>query len=221
MWTKATAYFLPFAIGTVGLFFLWQYRRHWRWLLPGGLILAGAVYFLAPDRLKLLLPDAWRLLQARGFNLDPIVPQDLFRSFWAMPGWTIFYVHPIWYQILGIGCILALVGLVILTIANWRSILSGQYRGKAQALTVLAVAVIVAIGILLAWNGLTHDIVYRQGRSIYPVVMPISLFLMLGWRQLIPPDWRRVGLLAITLALFLFDSLVLFQYIIPFFYSRY
>jgi hypothetical protein len=221
MWTKATAYFLPFAIGTVGLFFLWQYRRHWRWLLPGGLILAGAAYFLAPDRLKLLLPDAWSLLQTRGFNLDPIVPQDLFRSFWAMPGWTIFYLHPIWYQILGIGCILALVGLVILTITNGGSILAGQNQTQFQALAVLAVAVIVAIGILLAWNGLTHDIVYRQGRSIYPVAMPISLFLMLGWRQLIPQDWRRVGLLAVTLALFLFDSLVLFQYIIPFFYSRY
>jgi hypothetical protein len=30
-----------------------------------------------------------------------------------------------------------------------------------------------------------------------------------------------VGLLTITIALFLFDSLVLFDYIIPFFHSRY
>jgi hypothetical protein len=62
---------------------------------------------------------------------------------------------------------------------------------------------------------------YRQGRTIYPVLVPIAIFLMLGWRQFIPPAWQKTGLFAITLVFFLFDSLVLFDYIIPFFYSRY
>ena len=221
MWAKATAYFLPLAIGTVGLFYLWRYRRHWRWFVPVGLLLLGFTYLAAPARLKQLPQLAWNSVQNKGFYLDPIVPQDLFKSFWAMPGWTILYLHPIWYQLLLLAGGLALLGLLILVITRWQAIRAGQFQAQFQALLVLAVASVVAVGVLLAWNGLSHSIVYRQGRSIYPVIVPISIFLMLGWRQLIPQDWRKVGLLGLTLLMFLFDSLVLFNYMVPLFYSRY
>jgi hypothetical protein len=178
------------------------------------------VYFFTPERVNILLRDAWLHLQNQGFYLDPIVPKDLFRSFWAMPGWAIFYLHPFWYWLLGAGCVLAIIGLGLGIMAH-RSDLLTKKRAQFQALVVLAVAIIAAIGVLLIWNGLSHSIIYRQGRSIYPVIIPISLFLMLGWRQLIPQGWRKIGLLAITLASFLFDSMMLFSYIIPFFYSRY
>ena len=221
MWTKATAYFLPLAIGAVGLFYLWRYRRHWRWFVPAGLLLLVLAYLAAPARLKQLPQHAWKSIQDQGFYLNPIVPQDLFRSFWAMPGWTIFYLHPLWYQLLFLACGLALVGLIVLVITHWPAIRAGQFQTQIQALLVLAVAIGMAVSIVLAWNGLTHTIVYRQGRSIYPVIVPISIFLMLGWRQFIPRDWRKVGLLGLTLFLFLFDSLVLFNYMLPLFYSRY
>ena len=221
MWTKATAYFLPLAIGAVGLFYLWRYRRHWRWFVPAGLLLLVLAYLAAPARLKQLPQHAWKSIQDQGFYLNPIVPQDLFRSFWAMPGWTIFYLHPLWYQLLFLACGLALVGLIVLVITHWPAIRAGQFQTQIQALLVLAVAIGMAVSIVLAWNGLTHTIVYRQGRSIYPVIVPISIFLMLGWRQFIPRDWRKAGLLGLTLLLFLFDSLVLFNYMLPLFYSRY
>jgi hypothetical protein len=219
MWTKATAYFLPFAISIIGLFYLWRYRRHWRWLGPGGVILIGLIYFLAPTRLNQVIAMAWGPLQSGSFYLDPVVPQDLFRSFWAMPGWTIFQLHPWWYQLLLAGCLLAIFGLVILAIK--KRCVMGQHQAQLQALVVLMVAIVTAIGILLAWNGLTHSIVYRQGRSIYPVIVPIYIFLLLGWRQFIPTRWRKMGLLAFTIAIFLFDTMVLFHYALPFFYSRY
>jgi len=221
MWTKATAYFLLVALGVMGLFFLWKYRRYWRRLLPAGIILALLTYIFAPERLKLLIPSAWTLLQTRGFYLDPIVPKDLFRSFWAMPGWTIFYIHPMWYYLLITGCVLAIVGLIILVIKKWPLICTGQYTPQIRVLTVMLVAIVASITVLLIWNGLNHSIVYRQGRSIYPVIICISIFLLLGWRQIIPYGWRKIGLLSITLAFFLFDSLVLFNYLIPIFYSRY
>jgi len=94
MWTKATAYFLPFAIGTVVLFYLWRYRRRWPWLLPVGLIMTGLVYYFAPSRLHLLTTQAWSHLRAGNFYLDPLVPWDLFRSFWALPGWFTLQLHP-------------------------------------------------------------------------------------------------------------------------------
>jgi hypothetical protein len=222
MWTKATTYFLPLAIGSIGLFYLWAYRRHWRWLLPSGAILVGLTYFLAPQRLKLLLASAWSLVRSgNDFYPDPLVPTDLFRSFWAYPGWFILQLHPFWYQVLLASCLLALVGLLGLLITKWRLIYDPQRQPQIQALLVLAVAAATSIVILLAWNVITQSIIYRQGRSIYPVIVPISLFLMLGWRQLIPAGWRNFSLLALTVILSLFDALVLFNYIIPFFYSQY
>lgn len=221
IWTKATAFFLPFVLATLGLFFLWQYRRYWRWLIPAGAVLAVGIYLFSPGRLKLLMNSAWQMLSAGNIYLDPYVPRILFRSFWALPGWLTLNLHPFWYQLLVIGCLLAGVGLVLLLVTKRHLIFSKQRQPQIQALIILAVAIVVSIGILLGWNAIANVITYRQGRSIYPVIVPISIFLMLGWRQLIPVNWRSFGLVAITLVFFLFDTLVLFHYLIPFFYSRY
>lgn len=221
MWAKATAYFLPFALGALGLFYLWQYRRRWRWLLSVGVGALVVSYLFLPERLTQLTFQAWGVFNWSAIHLDSIVPVMLFRSFWAVPGWLTLHLHPFWYQAWGAACILALLGLIIAVVSNREKLLSTQFRPRLQALVVLAVAAVVSIFILLAWSAIANTIVYRQGRSIYPVIIPISIFLMLGWRQLIPACWRNFGLLVITAALFLFDSLVLFGYIIPFFYSRY
>lgn len=221
MWTKATAYFLMIAFGLVVLFYLWSYRRYWRWALL--LVGLGAVpiYFLLPARLKQLMLWAWEGARAGQLYLDPIVPRDLFNSFWAMPGWFIVRLHPIWYQLLAAGCILAGIGLIIFLVTRWKFVLTREYQPRVKALIVLAVAIVVAISVLLIWNVVTNTVVYRQGRSIYPVIVPIYLFLLLGWQQFIPGRWRDVGLLAITMGALLFDSLVLFHYTVPLFYSRY
>ncbi len=221
MWTKATAYFLPFAMAALGMFFGWQFRRKWRWLVPLAGFFAIVVFYFLPRRLILLISDAWHSLRAGGFYLDPLVPTDLFRSFWAMPGWAILRLHPFWYGLLALACLLSMAGLVMWVIARRSLLTSDTYRPQIQALTILAVAAIVAIGVLLGWNAITNSIVYRQGRSIFPVIVPLSIFLMLGWRHLISPARRQFGLLAISTLLFLFDVLVLANYIIPFFYSRY
>ncbi len=221
MWTKATAYFLPVAMGTLILFYLWRYRRYWYWILPGGAVLAGAAFFLAPPRLRLLSSWAWNGFIHGDFYLDPVVPRDLFRSFWAWPGQWILPLHPFWYWVWAGVCLLALVGLGLLVVTHRRLVFLAREQPRLQALAVLAVAIVVSVGVLLAWDAVSNSIVYRQGRSIFPVIVPVSLFLMLGWRQLMPRRWRGPGLLALTLALFLFDSLVLFNYITPAFYSRY
>jgi len=221
MWTKATAYFLPFTIAVIGLFYLWRYRGRWPWLLPLGLILVGAIYLFSPERLKLLTTSAWAQLRTGGLSLDPIVPITLFRSFWAMPGWLTLQLHPFWYQLLLVACILAAIGLIIFVAGRWPLLFSKPFQPRIQALVLLAVAALVAVAVLLGWSAIAGTITYRQGRSAYPVIVPISLFLMLGWRQLIPASWRNQGLLGLAAGLILFDSVVLFHYLIPFFYSRY
>lgn len=221
MWAKATAYFLPFAIATIGLFYLWRYRRRWYWLLPVFVVLAGLGYLLAPERLKILSLWIGRGIIEGQFRLDSLVPIDLFRSFWAFPGWVSVALHPFWYWLWLWACLLAVVGWGVFGVTQRRLIFSNQTRPQLQALTALAVAVVVAVSIPLVWSAITDTIVYRQGRSIYPVIGPISLFLVLGWYQFIPAGWRKEGLVSMAAAFFLFDTLVLFYYAAPFFYSRY
>ncbi len=219
VWTKATAYFLFFSLATLGLFFLYRYRAHWRWLL---LVFGGALlgaYFLAPGRLVELARLAWSGALNRQFYLNPVVLADIFASYWAMPGWAILRLNPMWYQILLFICGLTVVGLVILLAGMRRSTLARLSSPAGRSLLLLGVSVGAAIAIQLGWHILTGSLSYRQGRSLYPVIVPLSIFLMLGWRQLIPPAWRKPAFMLMTAALFLFDSMVLLAYIIPFFYS--
>jgi hypothetical protein len=143
----------------------------------------------------------------------------MFGSFWALLGWLSLQLDRLWYQLLLLAVLLAVVGLGLARVHHRRKLTNPQYRSQLQALALLTVAVAVAVAIPLAWSALTGTVTYRQGRSIYPVIAPLYLFLMLGWRQLTPAGWRGVGLLAITSTAFLFDWLVLVYYVVPFFYS--
>jgi hypothetical protein len=221
IWTKATTYFLFFTFGSVALFFLWRYRRHWRWVLFSTVLLCSLIFLLTPQRLSLLLSEAWPLLSQTQFYFDPQVVSDMFKSFWAMPGWAILRLDPVWYQVWLITCILSIGGLVALLVRHRRSLLTNQFQPQVHTLLVFGLSVGVAIAIQVGWHILTGTTLYRQGRSLYPLIVPIAIFLMLGWRQLMPVAWQNPGLLAVTIALFLFDAMVLFDYIIPFFYSRY
>lgn len=221
MWTKATAYFLFFTFGGVASFFLWRYRRHWHWLFLVLVLLSGLIYFLAPQRLSLLFSQVWPLLSQKQFYFNPQITSDIFKSFWAMPGWAILRLNSVWYQAWLIVCILSVGGGIALLIQRRRLLFSEQFQPQVHTLLVFALSIGVAIGIQVGWHVLTGTTLYRQGRSLFPVIVPIVIFLMLGWRQLIPVVWQKPGLLAITINLFLFDSMVLFNYIIPFFYSRY
>lgn len=221
MWTKATAYFLLFTLAVMGVFYFWRFRRYWPWLVLAGLIAVSGLFYMAPQMLILRLQGAWSHLSGGNYHLDPIVPLDMFRTFWAMPGWMMIRLHPFWYQLLAVLSIMALLGLITWVFRKSHLIFLSQFQPRIQALIILAVSAIVAVGIPLIWSAIEQTVVYRQARSFYPVIIPLSLLLMLGWRQLIPRDWQISALGVMTISLFIFDSIVLFQYVIPFFYSRY
>jgi hypothetical protein len=219
MWTKATAYFLVFVLGSVGILYVWSYRRWWRWMVPAALVLGGLVYYFAPSRLRLLLEAAWYLLRRGDFYLDPTIPVSIFRSFWASPGLIMIRLHPFWYWTLFIACLLAVGGLIVWLVSRRSVLFSAPFRPRLRALLVMAIAIGAALSVMLGYSVVTKTNIYNQGRSIYPVIVPIALFLMLGWRQLIPVRWRNFGLLGMTSLLFLFDALVMLDYAIPLFYS--
>ncbi len=220
MWSKATAYFLVAPLALLGLIYLVRGRRHWRRLAPVGLLLAALVYFLEPARFKALRHEAYLyLIDGDPFYLDPNLLPDIFRSFWAAPGWTNLYLDLAWYRFLFALSLLSLAGLGFFLATRRRLIRTGLGQPRTQALLLLLAAAISAVTVQVGWHILTGNPHYRQARSVYPVMVPLVIFLLAGWEQLIPPAWRRPGLLVLALALFLFDTLVLLAYIVPFFYS--
>ncbi len=218
MWTKATAYFLVLVLGSVGMFYVWSYRRWARWIVPAALVLGGLVYYFAPSRLRYMVEVAWYLFSREGLYLDPAIPTSMFRSFWASLGLMMVRLHPAWYWALLVACLLAAGGLVVWLVSQRSMVFSAPFRPRLKVLLVMVIAIGAALAIMLGEDAVTKTLIYNQGRSIYPVIVPIALLLMLGWRQVIPVRWRNFGLLAMTSALFLFDAMVLLDYAIPFFY---
>jgi hypothetical protein len=218
MWTKATAYFLVVVLGSAGILSVWPYRRRWRWIVLAALALGGGAYYFGPSRLRYLANVAWYLLRRENLYLNPAVLTSLFRSFWAYLGSMMVRLHPFWYWVLLAACLLAVGGLVAWLVSQRSVLFSAPFRPRLKALLVMAIAVGAATSIVLGESAVTGTNIYNQGRIIYPVIVPISLFLLLGWRQLIPVRWRGFGLLAMTSLLFLFDAMVLMDYALPFFY---
>jgi hypothetical protein len=221
MWTKATTYFLIVPIGLLGLLYLWQYRHQWRWLALAAIPLLGISYYFAPTRLKILLGWGFEDLAEGKYEWPPYLITSIFRSFWAVPGWTALQLEALWYNLILISCLLAGVGLVILLVRQRQTLVSDQFRPQLQVLCLFAISIMTALGIQVGWQIITASSSYSQGRTLYPVIIPIATLLMLGWQQVIPPAWQKAGFLAMIVAFFLFDALVIFGYIIPFFYTRY
>jgi hypothetical protein len=222
MWAKATAYFLIAPLSIIGLFLFWQYRRYWVGIVAAGAALIGAAIFLLPARLESLLHAGMDYVAGgKPFSLDETVLPLIFRSFWALPGWLAIQLPPQWYTLLQIACLAAGVGLAIGVIRNHKLIFSPFRQRQVQAVLLLLAAAAAALTVQLGWHLITGSMEYRQGRSLYPVVMPISILLVLGWQQFIPKGWQTTALLGLTITMFLFDTMVLFTAIVPAFYSRF
>ncbi|MDM8529919.1 hypothetical protein QUF63_02015 [Anaerolineales bacterium HSG25] len=240
MWTKATAYFLLFPLLMVGFLYLLHYRRHWRWLILLGFLSMMVGYYFIPSRLATLIDEGWQHFIKDSLYLDPTYLSHVFRSFWAMPGWLHLRLDPFWYTMLfgfvgvaGCGLIIRLGQFIYLKFTTnqkhphncfvrqlsmtWQQCSSRQKRQQV-ALMILTSAILSAASIQIGWHIVTGSMAYHQGRSSYPVIVPLYLFLLLGWQQFIPTSKQPLGLITLTSLFILFDGLVLFDYIIPFFY---
>ncbi|MDM8527919.1 hypothetical protein QUF58_06840 [Anaerolineales bacterium HSG24] len=244
MWTKATTYFLIFPLIVIGSLYLLRYRRHWHWLLPLGFIIISVVYYFIPTRLLVLIGWGWQHLMKSDLYMEPTYLSHIFRSFWAMPGWLHLRLNPFWYKIVlgfvgvGVGGLLIRLGrlayqkfrttsdelpnhFVRRLVLVWQQQCSPQQQRQLLALAILALAILSAVSIQIGWHIITGSMAYHQGRSIYPVIVPLYLFLLLGWQQVIPASKQPLGLITLTTLFILFDGLVLFNYIIPFFHTSY
>lgn len=154
---------------------------------------------------------------------DSLVPiiiffmQRLFKSFWAHFGWVRIEIATIWYQLIAVVCLGALIGLfMFLSRIVKRSSLLASWQKKCLLLYSFSIVLVLMITIgFFLWPPYK---VPPQGRYLFPVIVPIATLFMIGLGELVPKQYRQALLLASVSGFILFDSLCLVRYVIPFFY---
>ena len=77
---------------------------------------------------------------------------------------------------------------------------------------------IAAIVVLIAFKSVVSSGEMYIGRYLFGAIIPIMSILIIGWRELIPPRWHLEGLALMLCVFFIFDTAVLLDYVVPFFY---
>jgi len=211
---------LVIAIVAFGLVLgLWWASQQWEQILS--LFERFYSYFfyysgMARDILRNMLPRPGIMYLYR------ISFRQLFESFWARFGWLNVRLDDLWYRAITLICLAALGGLLLFAYRLVRRPgLLASWQKKSLFLFFLSIVLmfIITMSFFSAYfSNLRLTLV--QGRYLFPAIVPIATFFVLGWRELFPPQCRRWGLLALALCFFLFDALCLLFYIIPFFYGQ-
>jgi hypothetical protein len=143
---------------------------------------------------------------------------EILGRFWADLGWHSLAVSDVWGWIFLILTILAVVGLIT---AAWRNIRAGGGvwpRDPLWRVMLICILCMVADLAVLAVASAIHGISYYSARYVLGAVIPIMTLLVIGWRQLIPRNWRVEGLALMASFFFLFDAVAVLDYAVPFFY---
>lgn len=241
--TKRTALItLPLALASLAIWF-WSRRIR----LSGRLLLGLATVlvlillpslwalsqgcldsFLGQAKAYLIIPKSvGELVQEGGVLSRAAIPLCLdflvvlFESFWARFGWMNVSVAPAWYRAAGVATLVAFLGLLLLAIRALKGKTSPS-REKWGAIILLGLAVPSALVFILAGMVRVRTIVPEalpQGRYLFPVIVPLAFFLLLGWREVVPQRWRLQLLLVVLSAFFFFDLACLVYYLIPYYYG--
>jgi len=144
----------------------------------------------------------------------------MFQSFWARFGWGNIVLNAIWYQVLAILSLVAFAGLCLFVSRVVRRP-NSLARWQRQCLLLFFVGVTGIIILIFAreirnWDSLPGS--KPQGRYLFPLIIAVATFFMIGLRELVPVRYRKSWLVVFLGGLILLDSLCLIHYIIPFFY---
>ncbi len=126
--------------------------------------------------------------------------QTTFHSFWGQFGWMGVPIDMRLYRGLALATGLAGLGLALRLPSlapRWREIPLSERAGLA-----LCAGSVLLGAASLVWYNLTF--VQHQGRYLFPALVPIAVFLALGWRELTRRRWRLAAaglLLAAALVL--------------------
>ncbi len=133
------------------------------------------------------------------------------RSFWAQFGWMGVLVDERIYLALFALTAVALLGLALYAfrVVQDRTALDDTTR---RGLGLMALLVVTAIVDYLGYNGKFFQ---AQGRYLFPALIPIALFLVLGLREILAKEHARFLFALLYLFMVGLDIAALFLYIVP------
>lgn len=182
------------------------------------------VYRVAGDWLHLRLTPAavhslvdWsRSIRYRQLYLSEM--KLLFETFWARFGVRYLGLDAPWYVLLMAVNLASLAGLALFAARAWRNrkecLASWQLKGL---LYLFACAVVTLAVVVLRIHPLEPSPYLPHARYLYVAIVPISTLFMVGLREIIPSRWHHLAFLALVISLFLFDTVCLLGYVVPFF----
>jgi hypothetical protein len=179
------------------------------WLVRQGLTY-GWTDLLAMRRHDAVVVDQPR---APGITADYLLHWSTvsFHSFWAQFGWMGVLVPDRLYWVWGILTLLACAGLLVWlarTIATraWREPLS-KWDFRPALLSL------VCLGVLTV--DLQHNLEFdqAQGRFVYPALLPLCIFVVVGWATLLPARLRAPVCVLVAAGLIVLNQYTLSHYL--------
>jgi len=143
---------------------------------------------------------------------------ELFGRFAADLGWHSLPVGNVWGWVFLVLSALAIIGLIRLA---WRDIRARDGVWSRDPLWRTMLICILCVGAdlaVLAVASAIHGASSYSARYMLGAIIPIMILLVIGWRELIPQNWRVEGLALMASFFFLFDAMTVLDYAVPFFY---
>ncbi len=134
-----------------------------------------------------------------------------FKSFWAQFGWMGVLVNDrIYVVLMGLSGAAALgFMLYALRVLRRRDLLT---TAQWWSMSLLAVTVVAAVVDYIGYN---FEFFQLQGRYLFPALIPLTLFGVIGLRELVSREHHRVVFALLYVALLALDIASLFLFIVP------
>lgn len=134
-----------------------------------------------------------------------------FKSFWAQFGWMGVLINDRLYVALAMLCAMTLLGFTFyaLRIFRGRAILA---NAQTWCVSLLIVLLVVAVVDYIAYN---FKFFQPQGRYLFPALISIAFFFVVGLRELIAREYQPVVFALLYVGFIALDFVCLFWFIVP------
>lgn len=142
-------------------------------------------------------------------------------SFAGLFGWSNIHIPWVWVRWWAVGLFLMGLGSSIFC---YQSLLGPAREEHSQQQKSILIFLLLAlifslIGVVTPIIGSESSSWGIHSRYYFPAIIPLALYLYLGFRQLFPRPWRKFTLPVWVVGWFIYDCAVLFIVILPYLYS--